>query len=120
MNAVHAYLKTEGKIDYRECQVAYYTYCMIATPNKYNITVNVHIQSDSIKCKKTLNIDNNFDTEKEAIDYGITQGKNYIDKSYEAGKVSFLKTMPQANNPIVNKPLTTTKSQGNGQSKNNK
>lgn len=95
---MYAYLKTEGKLDYRECQIDYYTYCMVNTPHKYNVNVNVHIQTLNVKCKKTLNMNTSFDDEKEAIDYGIIQGKNYIDQTYDAGKIKILKIQPTADN----------------------
>lgn len=122
INTMRAYLQTEGKIDYRECQIVYYTYSMFETPNKFKVNVNVHIQSPKKQYKKTLNIDNSFDSESEAINYGIDQGKKYIDQNYESGTISFITTedkartrnvAPPANTPPVtpapNKPLNIQK-----------
>lgn len=91
-NTMRAFLQTEGKVDYRDCQIAYYTYSMFETPNKYRINVNVHIQSPKQQYKKTLNIDDSFDNESDAINHGIEQGKKYIDQTYASGKVVFIKT----------------------------
>ncbi|HSX20439.1 MAG TPA: hypothetical protein VLG38_04880 [Gammaproteobacteria bacterium] len=92
INTMRAYLHTEDNVDYRNCKIAYYTYAMFETPNKFKINVNVHIQSPKIQVKKTLNTDNSFDNENDAITYGIAEGKKYIDDSYEAGKISFITT----------------------------
>lgn len=89
INTLRAYLKTEGKVDYRECQIAYYTYSMFETPNKYKVNVNVHVQSPKNQYKKTLNIDNSFDNESDAINFAIEEGKKYIDTNYESGKINF-------------------------------
>lgn len=89
INTLRAYLKTEGKVDYRECQIAYYTYSMFETPNKYKVNVNVHVQSPKNQYKKTLNVDGSFDNESEAINFAIEQGKKYIDTNYESGKINF-------------------------------
>lgn len=91
INAMRAYLRTEGSVDYRQCKIAYYTYSMFETPNKFKVNVNVHIHSPKKELKKTLNLDNSFDNETEAINYGIDEGKRYIDSSYESGSISFLK-----------------------------
>lgn len=89
INTLRAYLKTEGKVDYRECQIAYYTYSMFETPNKYKVNVNVHVQSPKNQYKKTLSIDSSFDNESEAINFAIEEGKKYIDVNYESGKINF-------------------------------
>ncbi len=87
INAMRAYLQTEGQMDYRDCAIAYYTYTMFETPNKYRVNVNVHIQLNKATTKKTLNIDESFDSESAAINYGIEQGKKFIDMNYENGKI---------------------------------
>lgn len=89
INTLRAYLKTEGKVDYRECQIAYYTYSMFETPNKYKVNVNVHVQSPKNQYKKTLSVDGSFDNESEAINFAIEEGKKYIDINYESGKINF-------------------------------
>lgn len=88
INTMRAYLQTEGQLDYRECQIAYYTYSMFDTPNKFRVNVNVHIQSPKSDAKKTLNIDDSFDVESEAINFGIEQGKKFIDTNYESGHIT--------------------------------
>lgn len=111
INAMRAYLQTEGNLDYRDCQIAYYTYSMFETPNKYRVNVNVHIQSSTAPTKKTLNLDDSFDTESEAINYGIEQGKKFIDENYENGKI-VLMTPEEKNkkNSLSLKPSTPANS----------
>jgi hypothetical protein len=87
-NAVKAYLKTEGKVDYRNCEIGYYTYSMFDVPNKFKVNVNVHIQSPKSDSIKSLALDDTFEKESDAINFGIDQGKAYIDKSYDSGKVT--------------------------------
>lgn len=108
INVMRAYLQTEGKIDYRECQVVYYTYCMFDTPNRFKVNVNVHVQSPKKQYKKTLNTDSSFDSESDAIEYGIEQGKKYIDQTYEAGKISFIKTEEKVRVRNSTAPTNTT------------
>lgn len=120
INTLRAYLQTEGNVDYRECKIAYYTYSMFETPNKYKINVNVHIQSPKNQSKKTLNIDNSFDNESEAINYGIDQAKKFIDLNYESGKISFISTESEKDRK-ERKPFFTQSSKvENGQSKDQK
>lgn len=87
-NAAMAYLKTEGKIDYRNCEIGYYTYSLFDIPNKFKINVNVHIQSPKGDSIKSLALDDSFEKETDAINFGIDKGKAYVDKSYDAGKVT--------------------------------
>lgn len=98
MNNARAYLQTEGKVDYRDCLIAYYTYSLVGSPIKYNINVNIHMHLPSRQLKKTLAIDEVFNSNREAIDYGIIKGKQYIDKKHEA-EVTFLKL--EAEDPIL-------------------
>lgn len=87
-NAARALLKSEGKTDYRGCQVFYYTYAMFDKPSKFKIGVNVHMQSHQNLIIKTLVIDDEFDMESAAINFGIDQAKKNIEKYYELGKIS--------------------------------
>lgn len=109
-NAMRAYLQTEGKLDYRQCLIAYYTYSMFDTPSKYRVNVNVHIQSPKKQFKTTLNIDNIFDKESDAINYGIEQGKKFIDANYESGKISFLNPETEKNRSKKQSTTTANKS----------
>ena len=86
-NVAKALLQTEGKTEYRGCQVAYYTYTLFEHPNSYKIGVNVHIQSEQSDWTKTLVIDQEFDTESAAINFGIEQAKKKIDNYYLMGKI---------------------------------
>ncbi len=95
-NAAKAYLCTEGKMDYRDCQISYYTYAMFDAPNKYKINVNVNVLSTRSKITKTLAIDDTFDKESEAINFGISKGKAYVDQTYREGKLTII-------NPIIEK-----------------
>ncbi len=106
INTMRAYLQTEGQLDYRECQIAYYTYSMFDTPNKYRVNVNVHIQSPKSEAKKTLNIDDSFDVESEAINFGIEQGKKFIDTNYESGHIVISKPEDKAKSNLALKPTT--------------
>lgn len=91
-NAARAYLKTEGKVDYRDCKICYYTYSMFDVPEIFKVNVNVILQNVDNNFTKTLPLDDAFAEEKAAIDYGITQGKNFIDRSYELGKIKIVKS----------------------------
>lgn len=91
INTARAYLKTEGKATYRDCDISYYTYSMFDNPNSYRVNVNVTIQSAQNSATKSLAIDNIFEQESEAINFGIEQGQKYIDRAYEQGKVSIIK-----------------------------
>jgi len=95
-NTAKAYLKTEGKLGYRDCEICYYTYNLDNAPNKYLVNVNVCIQPEPNNYIKSLAINECFDKDEEAINYGIVQGKKFIDQSYELGKVKIVK--PTANN----------------------
>lgn len=95
-NAARAYLKTEGAVDYRDCKICYYTYSMFEVPEIFKVNVNIILQNVGNNFTKTLPLDNSFTEEKAAIDYGITQGKNFIDRSYELGKIKIIK--PQTEN----------------------
>ncbi len=106
INTMRAYLQTEGQLDYRECQIAYYTYSMFDTPNKYRVNVNVHIQSPKSEAKKTLNIDDSFDEESEAINFGIEQGKKFIDTNYESGHIVISKPEDKSKSNLALKPTT--------------
>ena len=86
-----AYLKTEGNLNYRDCEIRYYTYCMFETPNKFKINVNVFLHYTQNNYIKTLSLDEYFDKDDAAIKYGIDQGKKFIDHSYELGKISIIK-----------------------------
>lgn len=99
-----AYLKTEGKLDYRDCEISYYTYNMFDVPTRFLVNVNVrlqHIHNDYIK---TLALNESFDKDEEAINFGIIEGKKFIDDSYQQGKVKIVKT-----DPNIKKPLTANK-----------
>lgn len=91
INAAKAYLKTEGSLDYRDCKINYYTYSMFDVPNKFRVNVNVNLHHTQNFYIKSLAIDEYFDKEDAAINYGIDQGKKFIDRSYEQGKVSVIK-----------------------------
>lgn len=106
-NAARAYLKTEGKVDYRDCKICYYTYSMFDVPEIFKVNVNVILQNVDNNFTKTLPLDNSFAEEKAAIDYGITQGKTFIDRSYELGKIKIVK--PQAGTKPAS-PAKTPKS----------
>lgn len=92
LNAARAYLKTEGKIDYRNCEIGYYTYSMFDIPNIFKVNVNVHIQSSKSDSIKSLALDDSFEKESDAINFGIDKGKAYIDHSYDSGKVTSIKS----------------------------
>ncbi len=91
INTARAYLKTEGKTTYRDCDISYYTYSMFDSPNSYRVNVNVSIQFAQNYATKSLALDDSFDKENEAINFGIEQGKKFIDRAYEQGKVSVVK-----------------------------
>lgn len=91
MNTARAYLKTEGKATYRDCDISYYTYSMFDSPNSYRVNVNVNIQFAQNITTKTLALDDSFDKENDAITYGVEQGKKFIDRAYEQGRVSVVK-----------------------------
>lgn len=106
LNAIKAYLKTEGKVDYRNCEINYYTYSMFDVPGEFKINVNVHIQSHKSDSIKSLVLNDTFEKESDAINYGIDKGKAYIDKSYDSGKVTN-SNIP--NDPLVEKVKTAKK-----------
>jgi hypothetical protein len=85
-----AYLRTEGSVDYRDCKIAYYTYSMGSSPHIFSINVNVLIQHPNHQVKRTLAINDTFDNESNAINFGVTEGKKYIDRNYESGKIAIL------------------------------
>ncbi len=115
MNNAAAYLKTKGKLDYRDCLIDYYTYVRIESPAKYNINVNIHMHLPSRQLKKTLVIDEVFDNENTAIDYGVSQGKEYIDKKHESN-ITFLKL--EAEDPVIKKTfIPNNKPQSNASKK---
>lgn len=90
--AAKALLKSEGKTDYRGCNISYYTYSMLDKPNVFRIGANVHIQAPQNIYTKTLAIDNEFNTENEAINFGIDYAKKSIDIYYETVKIPAEKT----------------------------
>jgi hypothetical protein len=61
---------------------------MFDVPNKFKVNVNVHIQSSKSDSIKSLALDDTFEKESDAINFGIDKGKAYIDKSYDSGKVA--------------------------------
>ncbi len=89
LNAVGGYLRSEGKVGYKDHQIAYYTYSMFDVPNKFKVNVNVHIQAHKEITVRTLALDDWFEKEKDAIDFGINKGKAYIDRN--CGTVNNLK-----------------------------
>jgi len=91
LDAVKAYLKTKGKIDYRDCEINYYTYSMFDTPNRFRVNVNVHIHSPKFNSIKSLALDETFQKESDAINFGIDKGKACIDRSYDSGKTIAIK-----------------------------
>ena len=105
-NHLKAYLKTKGTLEYRGCAIYYYTYSMFDEPNKFKIIVNVELHYTQNNFIKTLALDEQFDKEDAAINYGIKQGKKMIDKSYELGKINIVKINPglKAKNEKVEKP----------------
>lgn len=103
---MHAHLKTEGTLDYRDCQITYYTYTMFTIPDKYRVNVSVYLQSPSSQIRKTLNLDDSFKNEKDAINYGIEQGKKYIDQNYASGKI--VDIIPTQNKPVKGPVVKTT------------
>jgi len=90
-NTAKAYLKTEGKLGYRDCEICYYTYNMCDLPAKFMVNVNVCLQHTKNNYIKSLALNESFDQDEEAINFGIIEGKKYIDKSYELGKVKIVK-----------------------------
>ncbi len=81
LNAVKAYLKTEGKVDYRDCAIEYYTYSMFDAPNQFKVNVNVHIQSPVCDSIKSLALDDSFEKEIDAINFGVNKGKECVDST---------------------------------------
>ncbi len=116
INTAKAYLKTKGNVDYRGCAVNYYTFSMFDQPNKYKVNVNVELHHTQNNFIKTLALDEQFDKETAAINYGIEQGKKFIDHSYELGKVKIVKVNTalqnkiQENNKVKQEKNKTTKS----------
>jgi len=94
INTAKAYLKTKGNMDYRDCALSYYTFSMFDQPNTYKVNVNVELHHTQNNFIKTLALDEQFDKEAAAISYGIEQGKKFIDRSYELGKISVIKINP--------------------------
>lgn len=117
-NTAKAYLKTEGKLGYRDCEICYYTYNMIDLPSKFMVNVNVCLQHTHNSYVKSLSLNESFDKDEEAINFGIIEGKKYIDKSYELGKVKIVKS--ELDNKKLDQPPTKPtkpakqKSQRNG------
>lgn len=106
--ALSAYLRTQGSVDYRNCRISYYTYSMFDTPQKYKVNVNVFMQSPTQEIKRTLALNNSYDNESDAINYGVEQGKKCIDKSYEAGKIAVLDPKMEKNKAKNEKTLTAS------------
>lgn len=92
-NAASALLKNEGDTAYRDCKVTYYTYTMFERPNFYKVGVSVHIQSPQGIWIKTLPLDQEFNDEKSAINFGIDEAKKNIDKYYSLGKIPVIKPL---------------------------
>lgn len=113
INTAKAYLQTEGNIEYRGCGINYYTYNMSNNPSRFKVVVNVelhHTQNDFVK---TLNLDDDFEREEDAINYGIEKGKKFIDHAYEQGKVDLVRINttqePKLNNDKPTKPANSNK-----------
>lgn len=85
-NTAKAFLGTEGKVDYRKCEVCYYTYTMSNKPNKFGIIVNVTLKHDKNDYTVTLALDKTFSSEDEAIKFGVAQGEKFIDRAYKEGR----------------------------------
>lgn len=100
MNNYRAFLQTEGKLDYRDCLIAYYTYSRFESPHKYYVNVNIHMHLPSRQLKKTLALDDVFDNEAAAIEFGLNKGKQFIDQKHETN-VTFLKLDTQE--PVIKK-----------------
>lgn len=64
---------------------------MFDEPNKYRVNVNLWLHYTQNTFTKTLNLDEYFDKESAALNYGIEQGKKYIDLAYTQGKINILK-----------------------------
>jgi len=94
LNTLKAYLKSEGSMNYRDCELRYYTYSMVDEPSKYRVNVNVSLHHTQNNYIKTLALDEFFDQEAAAINYGIDQGKRFIDRNYEQGKISIVEPEP--------------------------
>lgn len=86
LNTVKAYMKSQGKVDYKGYQVEYYTYSMIDVPTKFKVNVNVYIQSPKDTTIRSLALDDSFEKEKDAINFGIGKGKAYINSYYSKSK----------------------------------
>jgi uncharacterized protein YukJ len=108
INTAKAYLGTEGTVNYRGCAINYYTYTMADNPTRFQIIVNVELHYSQNDFIKTLNLDESFDKEDLAINYGVEQGKIFIDRAYEQGKIDILKSNNpiQTKNPRAEKPKT--------------
>jgi hypothetical protein len=94
INIAKAYIKTEGNLEYRGCGVNYYTFSMADKPNKFRVNVNVSLHHTQNNYVKSLALDEFFDKEDAAINYGVDQGKRFIDHAYELGKVSIVAPDP--------------------------
>jgi hypothetical protein len=118
INTAKAYLCTEGTIEYRGCGISYYTYSMSDRPSHFKIVVNVELHYTQNNFVKTLNLDDSFDKEDAAINYGIEQGKKFIDQAYEKGKIDVIKsTNPiQPRNDKMGKPKTPEKTRSDKRS----
>lgn len=108
INVAKAYLKTEGNVAYRDCGINYYTYTMENQLNKFKIIVNVELHHTQNNFVKTLPLDDSFDKDADAINYGIDQGKKFIDNAYTQGKVNIVTVNPalQAKNDKQSKAKT--------------
>lgn len=106
INTAKAYLRTEGTVEHRGCAIKYYTYSMFELPNKFKINVNVELHYTQNNFIKTLALDEQFDKEEAAINYGIEQGKKFIDHSYDLGKIHIVQINPsvKAKNEKLDKP----------------
>lgn len=82
-----AFLGTEGKTTYRDCDVCYYTYNISNKPKSFFINVNVSLKDSKYDYIMTLAIDKSFASEQEAISYGIAQGEKYIDRYLTKSKI---------------------------------
>src|SRR5690349_10465824 len=98
INTARAYLKSEGKLEHRGCAINYFTYSMFDVPNKFKINVNVELHYSQNNFIKTLALDEMFDKEDAAVNYGVQKGKECIDRSYDQGKINIVKINPGLKN----------------------